>query len=126
MSDGTSSATLMLGEEDPLQKKGGPCRCSAKVKAEFIIRNEMLSGDYKTPVRAIVRTGAGGKTLMVEEWVEWSIEKSPLFLINGLVRKACGNEMEVNLNLQMNCIMASDFDRGSKKLAIPHQIILPS
>jgi hypothetical protein len=34
--------------------------------------------------------------------------------------------MEVNLNVQMNCIMACDFERGSKKLAIPHQIILPS
>jgi len=119
MSDGTSSTTLMLGEEDLLQKKGGPCRCSAKVKAEFIIRNEMLSGDYKTPVRAIVKTGAGGQKLMVEEWVEWSIEKSLLFLIKGTVGKACGDEMEVNLNVQMNCIMASDFERGSKKLAIP-------
>jgi len=119
MSDGTSSTTLMLGEEDLFQKKGGPCRCSSKVKAEFIIRNEMLSGDYKTPVRAIVKTGAGGQKLMVEEWVEWSIEKSPLFLIKGTVGKACGDEMEVNLNVQMNCIMASDFERGSKKLAIP-------
>ena len=86
MSDGTSSTTLMLGEEDLLQKKGGPCRCSPKVKAEFIIRNEMLSGDYKTPVRAIVKIGAGGRqSLMVEDWIEWSFEKSPLFLIKGTV-----------------------------------------
>jgi len=85
MSDGTSSTTLMLGEEDLPQKKGGPCRCSPKVKAEFIIRNEMLSGNYKTPVRAIVKIGAGGQTLMVEDWIEWSFEKSPLFLIKGTV-----------------------------------------
>lgn len=126
MSDGTSSTTLMLGEEDLLQKKGGLCRCSPKVKAEFIIRNEMLSGDYKTPLRAIVKICAGGQLLMVEEWVEWSIEKSPLILIKGTVGKASGDEMEVNLNVLMNCIMAIDFERGSKKLAIPHQIILPS
>ena len=119
----------MLGEEDLLlQKKGGACRCSPKVKAEFLIRNEMmLSGDYKTPVRARVKIGgAGEQTVMVEEWVEWSIEKSPLFMIKGTVGKACGNEMMVNLNVQMNCIMGCDFERGSKKLAIPHQIILPS
>jgi hypothetical protein len=116
----------MLGEEDHLQKKGGACRCSSKVKAEFIIRNEMLSGDYKTPVRARMKIGAGEQTLMVEEWVEWSIEKIPLFLIKGTVAKASGDELEVNLNVQMNCIMGCDFERGSKKLAIPHQIILPS
>jgi hypothetical protein len=75
----------MLGEEDLLQKKGGPCKCSSKVKAEFIIRNEMLSGNYKTPVRAIVKIGAGGLTLMVEDWIEWSFEKSLLFLIKGTV-----------------------------------------
>jgi hypothetical protein len=126
MSDGTSSTTLMLGEEDLVQKKGGPCRCSPKVKAEFVIRNEMLSGDYKTPVRPRVKVGAGGQTLMVEEWVDWSIEKSPLFTIKGKVAKASGDEMEVILNVQMNCIIASDFERGSKKLAIPHQIIMPS
>ena len=74
MSDGTSSTTLMLGEEDFVQKKGGPCRCSLKVKAEFVNRNEMLSGEYKTPVRARMKVGAGGQTLMVEEWVDWSIE----------------------------------------------------
>jgi hypothetical protein len=126
MSDGTSNTTLMLGEEDLVQKKGGVCRCSPKVKAEFIIKNEMLSGEYKTPVRARVKVGAGGQTLMVEEWVDWSIEKSPLFTIKGTVAKASGDEMEVILNVQMNCIIASDFERGSKKLAIPHQIILPS
>jgi len=126
MSDGTSSTTLMLGEEDLVQKKGGACRCSPKVKAEFIIKNEMLSGEYKTPVRARIKVGAGGQTVMVEEWVDWSIEKSPLFTIKGRVAKESGDELEVILNVQMNCILASDFERGSKKLAIPHQIILPS
>lgn len=126
MSDGTSCTTLMLGEEVLVQIKGGACRCSPKVKAEFIIKNEMLSGEYKTPVRARIKVGAGGQTVMVEEWVDWSIEKSPLFKIKGTVAKASGDEMEVILNVQMNCILASDFERGSKKLAIPHQIILPS
>ena len=77
-------------------------------------------------MRARVKVGAGGQTLMVEEWVDWSIEKSPLFTIKGTVAKASGDEMEVTLNVQMNCIIASDFERGSKKLAILHQIILPS
>ena len=49
-----------------------------------------------------------------------------MFTIKGTVAKASGDEMEVTLNVQMNCIIASDFERGSKKLAILHQIILPS
>ena len=62
----------------------------------------------------------------VEELVDWKIERTPLFKIVGKLSQVGEEELEVKLIVIMNCIIASDYEKGSRKLAVPLQIILPS
>ena len=107
-------------EEDKKQ-----CGCNPRVKAEYVIREDHLCGEYRTPVRVRVRIGEG-QVIELEESLEWEVEKGKMMEIEGAVCQVREEELEVQVRVKMKCIMAQDFERGSRKLAIPHQIILPS
>jgi hypothetical protein len=61
---------MMMGEEE-WKKKGASCVCMPKTKAEYVIKEDQLCGDYITPIRISVKVGE--EVVQVEEWIQWSV-----------------------------------------------------
>jgi hypothetical protein len=46
------------------------------LKAEFIVKNRDLAGEYRSPVRLLFQVD-DDLTIMVEDFISWKIKKTP-------------------------------------------------
>ena len=58
--------------------------------------------------------------MIIEETVEWSLPQSQLFSIDAKSVFITNGEIKGRITVEPNFVRADDFEKGSRKLAIPH------